>query len=79
MVYFDITAQTPFWAYSTSFLFKYNSPLLRRKDSSWSSALVQMWLVLECVCSVSHHKVGILLRWPELVHAALENFVKIYI
>ena len=61
MVYFDITAQTPFccWAHSIEFLFQHKSPLLRRKDSSWSSALAQMWILLECACLGSDHKVAI--------------------
>lgn len=50
---------------------------LRRKDSSWSSALVQMWILVECVCSISHHKAVILLWGLELAYVALKIFVEI--
>lgn len=36
------------------------SSLLKRKDSSWSSALVQMGILVERVCLASYHKASIL-------------------
>lgn len=40
-------------------------PFVEKEAEQLSSAWVQMWTLLEGICSVSRHKVAILLSWPE--------------